>query len=128
MFVPTTNDLVLECSALEFGRDLSADEEQDEEEEAEGEIEECEEALERYELDHEEALEQLRNDTHDVRLDRLEDAYEECRRVRVTRRSSTAFVGRKSKDLVLDCSVLEFGRDSSEGEEEEEKEEKTEDL
>ena len=58
MFVPTTNDLVLECSALEFGRDLSADEEQDEEEEAEGEIEECEEALERYELDHEEALEQ----------------------------------------------------------------------
>ena len=97
MFVPTTNDLVLECSALEFGRDSSAEEEDDEEEEAEGEIEECEEALERYELDHEEALEQLINDTHDVRLDRLEDAYEECRRVRMTRRSSTAFVGESRK-------------------------------
>ena len=36
--------------------------------------------------------------------------------------------GRKSKDLVLDYSALEFGRDSSEGEEEEEEEEKTEDL
>ena len=64
---------------MEFGRDSSAgkeEEEGEEKEEEEGEIEECEEALERYELDYEEALEQLRDDIFDVRLDRLEDAYE----------------------------------------------------
>jgi len=71
--------------------------EEGEEKEGEREIEECEEALGRYELDYEEALVQLRDDIFDVRLDRLEDAYEECRRVRMTRRSSIAFVGESRK-------------------------------
>ena len=45
--------------------------------EEEGEIELCEEALERHGLVHEEALEQLCDGIFDVGLDRLEDAYEE---------------------------------------------------
>ena len=92
-----------------------ADEEEGEEEE-EGELEECEEAVERDELDHEEALEQVRDDIFDVGLDRLTRRC--CRRVRTSRRSSRTFVGRKSKHLVLECSALESGRDSSAEEEE----------
>jgi hypothetical protein len=61
------------------------------------------------------SLEQLSDDIFDVGHDRLTRC---CRRVRTSRRSSRTFVGGKSKHLVLECSALESGRDSSAEEEE----------
>ena len=88
------------------------------------EIDECEEVLERYELDYEEALVQLRDDIFDVRLDRLEDAYEEVLQEGENDQEEPDRLHREEvEDLVLEYSALEASRDSSAEEEGEETEE-----
>ena len=89
--------------------------------------EKSEEAFQGYELDHEKALEQLRNDIFDVRLDRLEYAHEEVlQEGENDQEELDRLCWEKAEDLVLECSALEFGRDSSAEEEEEEEEEEME--
>ena len=83
--------------------------------------------MDRYELDYEEALEQLRDDIFDVRLDRLEAAYEKVLQEGGNDQEELdRLCWEEVEGLVLECSALEFGRDLSaeEKEEEEEEEEK----
>ena len=77
----------------------------------------CEEVLERYEHDYEEALEQLRDDIFDARLDNLDETYEEA--LREGKYDQEALYWEEVENLVIECSALGFERDSSAEEEEE---------